>query len=445
MRSPPGAWCSTHQRVTTGAAPAIPGSHGIRPSLAVAAPAGKGSLPPAMITFPKTIKIAYADCFSGISGDMFLAALLDAGLDENILRLELEKLDIGSFDLSITTTRLSGIKATKVEISASADQQFRNLATILDILQSSDLEPIIIDKARTVFQNLAHAEAKVHGLPMDTIHFHEVGAIDTILDVVGVIFGLHYLGIERLISSPLPWGHGFVNCAHGRLPLPAPAVCELLRGVPVYAVDMTQELVTPTGAALLTTLSQSFGPLPDMTIDITGYGAGSHILTNQQPNLLRLIIGQETQKAQTVEIIETHLDDWNSEGFPYLCDLLLKQGALDVSLTPMLMKKGRPGQQLRVICHPAHGLQLKQTILSETTAIGLRFRTEARLTLEREQVTVDTQWGKVVAKKVQTPAGPVIYPEYEACKQIAESAQVPLQQVYREVYLGTEKKEEGKE
>lgn len=397
-----------------------------------------------MTTSQKTIKIAYADCFSGISGDMFLAALLDAGLDEKLLRLELGKLDIGPFDLSITTTRPSGITATMVEISARADQQFRNLATILDILQSSALEPIIIAKAGAVFQALAEAEARVHGLPVDTVHFHEVGAIDTILDVVGVVIGLHYLGIERLISSPLPWGHGFVECDHGRLPLPAPAVCELLQGVPVYAIDMTQELVTPTGAALLKTLSQGFGPLPGMTIDVTGYGAGTHDLANRQPNLLRLIIGHKTQEVQTVEVIETHLDDWNSEGFPYLCELLLKQGALDVSLTPMLMKKGRPGQQLRVICHPAHGLQLKQTILSETTAIGLRFRTEARLTLEREQITVETPWGKVAAKKVQTPAGPVIYPEYEACKQIAESAQVPLQQVYRAVYLGREIKKEGK-
>jgi uncharacterized protein (TIGR00299 family) protein len=387
------------------------------------------------------MKIAYTDCFSGISGDMFLAALLDAGLDENLLRRELEKLAIGPFDLSITTTSSSGIKATKVEISARANQQFRNLAAILKILQKSTLAPAIIDKASMVFQNLALAEAKVHGLPIDKIHFHEVGAIDTILDVVGVVVGLHALEIERLTSSPLPWGHGFVECAHGRLPLPAPAVCELLTGVPVYAVDLSQELVTPTGAALVTSLAQSFGPLPDMTIDVTGYGAGSHILTNQQPNLLRLIIGHETRKSETVEIIETHLDDWNSEGFPYLCDLLLKQGALDVSLTPMLMKKGRPGLQLRVICYPSHGLQLKQTILAETTAIGLRFRTEARLTLEREQVTVETPWGKVMAKKVQTPAGTVIYPEYEACREIAESAQIPLQQVYRAVLQGTEEKE----
>ncbi|MBW6519707.1 MAG: nickel pincer cofactor biosynthesis protein LarC [Desulfoarculaceae bacterium] len=398
-----------------------------------------------MSTSTQAQKIGYTDCFSGISGDMFLAALLAAGLDENLLRLELDRLDIGPFDLTVTSTRPSGIKATKVEISARGNQQFRNLAAILDILRASDLAPDIIARAGEVFTALASAEAKVHGLPMDQIHFHEVGAIDTIIDVVGVIVGLHHLGIEQLVSSPLPWGHGFVDCAHGRLPLPAPAVCELLTGVPVHAVDITQELVTPTGAALLTTLSQGFGPLPDMTITATGYGSGNHILPNRQPNLLRLIIGHKAQEAQTVEVIETHLDDWNSEGFPYLCELLLRQGALDVSLTPMLMKKGRPGQLLRVICHPSHGLPLKQTILSETTAIGLRFRTELRMTLEREQVLVETRWGKIAAKKVQTPAGAVIYPEYEACREIAKIAQVPLQQVYREVSVGRETKKEGKE
>jgi len=398
-----------------------------------------------MPTSTHATKIAYADCFSGISGDMLLAALLDAGLDEDFLRKELAKLDIGPFDLAVSTTGASGIKATKVAIGARGNQQFRNLTTILDILHASRLDQEIIARAGTVFTALATAEARVHGLPVDQIHFHEVGAIDTIIDVVGVIVGLHHLGIEQLVSSPLPWGHGFVDCAHGRLPLPAPAVCELLAGVPVYAVDITQELVTPTGAALLTTLSQGFGPLPDMTITATGYGSGNHILPNHQPNLLRLMIGDKTEKTQTVEVIETHLDDWNSEGFPYLCELLLRQGALDVSLTAMLMKKGRPGQLLRVICHPAHGLQLKQTILSETTAIGLRFRTESRLTLEREEVTVETRWGKLAAKKVQTPTGSVIYPEYEACREIAASAQVPLQQVYREVSSAREIKTEGKE
>ena len=192
----------------------------------------------------QTINVAYADCFSGISGDMFLAALLDVGLDENLLRQELAKLNIGPFDLTITTTKPAGIKASKVEISALGNQQFRNLETILTLLQASDLDPNIIDQAGSVFKAIACAEAKVHDLPIDAIHFHEIGAIDTIIDVVGVLIGLHALKIERLVCSPLPWTHGFVDCAHGRLPLPAPAVCELLQGIPVYAVDLAQELVT---------------------------------------------------------------------------------------------------------------------------------------------------------------------------------------------------------
>lgn len=384
--------------------------------------------PPAPI-----VKTAFADCFSGISGDMLLAALLDAGLDEQTLRQALNKLDIGPFELRVSTTKESGIKATRVEIAAGADQQFRNLAAILDILQSSAIERVIIDRASAVFTALAHAEAKVHNLPVAKIHFHEIGAIDTIIDVVGVLVGLHVLGIEQLICSPLPWGHGLIKCAHGLLPLPAPAVCELLRGIPAYGVDITQELVTPTGAALVSTLAQRFGAMPDMIIETTGYGAGSQTLTNGQPNLLRLVTGRETPATHPVEIIETHLDDWNSEGFPYLCELLLQRGALDVSLTPMLMKKGRPGQLLRVICYPEQGLEVKQIILAETTAIGLRFRTESRMTLEREEVEVDTPWGKILAKKVQTPTGTVTYPEYEECRLIAQEAKVPLQQVYREI------------
>lgn len=390
------------------------------------------------------MKIAYTDCFSGISGDMFLAALLDAGLDEGLLRRELEKLAIGPFELTISSTRRSGIRGVRVETSAGTKQRFRNLAAILDILHAADLSPIITERAEGVFRNLAQAEARVHGLPVEEIHFHEIGAVDTIIDVVGVVVGLHHLGIERLVSSPLPWGRGLVHCAHGRMPLPAPAVCELLAGVPVYPTDGTDELVTPTGAALLTGLCQDFGPLPAITVQATGYGAGSREMGNGPPNVLRLIIGEESggrKEAQEVEIIETHLDDWNGEGFPYLSELLLKQGALDVSLTPMLMKKGRPGQQLRVICDPAQGAPLKQTILTETTAIGLRFRTEARLTLDREPVTVDTPWGALVAKKVHTPAGPRIYPEYEACRALAESARIPLYEVYEAVTGGQRPKD----
>ncbi len=382
---------------------------------------------------PRTI--AYADCFSGVSGDMFLAALLDAGLPREVLLTELEKLALGPFALDISSENHQGLSATHLKVGSTAGQQLRTLADLLAILDASPLSQAITRPAASVFRALAEAEAKVHGIKVDKVHFHEIGALDTIVDVVGAIIGLHHLGIDHLVASPLPLGRGFVDCAHGRLPLPAPAVCELLSGIPVYGVAHTQELVTPTGAALLKVLANGFGPMPTMTITGTGYGAGSHRLSANQPNLLRLIIGssQEVDEAQRVLVIETNLDDWSPEGFPYLCELLLSRGALDVNITAIQMKKGRPGFRLQVICSPAHGRTIKETILSETTAIGLRFREEQRLTLERQQVRISTPWGEIGAKRVMTPSGPTIYPEYEECRELAVRKKIPLQQVYRAV------------
>jgi pyridinium-3,5-bisthiocarboxylic acid mononucleotide nickel chelatase len=385
-------------------------------------------------------RIAYADCFAGLSGNMFLGALIHAGLDEEILRSELGKLDIGPFRLLIEERTLCSIASIFVDVDSTPRPEFRHLSSILALLDRSGLPQPVIEKSTAVFRELAQAEAKVHGIAVEQVHFHEIGAVDTIIDVVGTVLGLHLLDIRRLTASPVPMGRGFVVCAHGTLPLPAPAVCELLSGIPVYGVPLDQELVTPTGAALLKVLADHFGPMEPMTIERTGYGAGSHVLPDNRPDLFRLIIGQASAagEAQEVEIIETNLDDWNPEGFPYICSLLLGRGALDVTLTPLQMKKGRPGFSLQVICAPAHGQAVKETILSETSAIGLRFRREQRLTLAREQIVVDTRWGKIQAKKVWTPAGIVIYPEYEACREIASRQKVPLQQVYREVCQGRE-------
>ncbi len=386
-----------------------------------------------MATAPSTI--IYLDCFSGISGDMLLGALLHAGLEEELLLNELGKIKGVDFQLTAEDQLRSGISCKQVTVHSPSKQQFRHLGNILNLLQESTLPQTIIEKGSRIFTRLAEAEAKVHNTTLDKIHFHEVGAVDTIVDVVGTLVGLHHLGVKQIICSPLPMGRGFVQCAHGNLPLPAPAVCELLRGIPVYGVEQEKELVTPTGAVLAVELADTFGSMPDMIVQSTGYGAGNHILNNEQPNLLRLLIGEtaSAQESQLVEIIETHLDDWNSEGFPYLCDLLFDAGALDVSLTPMIMKKGRPGQLLRVIVDPAHALELKKIVLSETTAIGLRFRKEERMTLAREAVMVSTPWGEIVAKKVHTPKGEVIYPEYEACKKVAEKHQIPLTRIYHAV------------
>ncbi len=388
-----------------------------------------------------TDTIAYLDCFSGISGDMLLGTCFHAGVPKDFLLSELEKIEGLDFNLQVKTECYSGIACKKVTVSSSSKQQFRHLGNILELLDSSSLKPVIKEKAAKTFTRLAEAEAKVHNTDIDKIHFHEVGAVDTIVDIVGSLIGLDHLGITKTICSPLPMGRGFVHCDHGNLPLPAPAVCALLQEAPTYGVDQEKELVTPTGAALAMQLASDFGRMPAMTIKKVGYGAGSSTLKHDQPNLLRLIIGeqQHTEESQSVEIIECNLDDWNTEMFPYLSEQLFDNGALDVSLSSLLMKKGRPGHRLQVIARPAHALTLKQIVLSETTTIGLRFRQEQRITLSRKIVQVNTQWGKVEAKQVQTPEGVAIYPEYEVCKIIAQSNKIPLTQVYYAVIQAASK------
>lgn len=387
------------------------------------------------MTVTSPTRTGYLDCFSGVSGDMLLGALLHCGLDQDYLKHALTTLHLEGLEFQVEEKSVNAISGIKVHISSQRRQELRTLPSINRLLDESGLEAHIVSRSKAVFLALARAEAKIHAVPVDKIHFHEVGALDTIVDVVGTVIGLDQLGISRLHCSFLPTGNGFVDCSHGKLPLPAPAVCELLRNVPTYGIDLQQEIVTPTGAALVATLADEFGPLPPMTIQVSGYGAGSRTLANGQPNLLRLIIGETTAvtESQRVEIIETNLDDWSPETFPYLSERLFNEGALDVTLTPIQMKKGRPGFCLQVISTPACAHLLKDIILSETTAIGLRFRTEMRRTLERTQVTVETRWGAVVAKQVHTPKGTVTYPEYEECRKLACRHQVPLQVVYDEV------------
>jgi len=395
------------------------------------------------VTTASSARIAYLDCFSGVSGDMLLGALLHAGLDRALLINQLAGLKLEGLDFGIEGKNVNAINSLQVRISSERRQELRTLPAILKILEQSGLDDQVISRSTKVFTALAEAEARIHGIGVDEVHFHEVGALDTIVDIVGVVIGLQQLGIKRLYCSPLPTGQGFVDCAHGRLPLPAPAVCELLKGIPCYGLDLQQELITPTGAALIACLVDGFGPLPPMTIRATGYGAGSRTLTNGQPNLLRIIIGEslDPEEQQSVEVIETNLDDWSPEGYPYLSELLFAAGALDVSLTPIQMKKGRPGFTLQVISPPASAQPLKDIILTETTAIGLRFRRESRRTLQREKITVPTRWGEIPAKKVVTPSGPVIYPEYEECRKVAIRHRLPLPEVYKAVQCCTIKVE----
>jgi uncharacterized protein (TIGR00299 family) protein len=376
--------------------------------------------------------IAYADCFSGVSGDMFLGALLDAGLELEQLQTEIEKLDLEKFTLRSFKQLDHAISSTRLEIKSSKSHMVRAWKDIRMLIGKSGLHETIKEKALGVFTCLAEAEAKIHGCPADEVHFHEIGGLDSIIDIIGSVVGLHCLGIEQLVSSPLPMPRGWIRCAHGLLPLPAPAVCEILKKVPVYGSEIDEELVTPTGAALVKSLSREFGDFPAMKIRQTGYGAGNRKLPGDIPNLLRLVIGYEHQveEAQEVEILETNLDDWSPEYYPHLCEQLFALGALDVSLTPIHMKKGRPGFLLQVITDLARSLKIRNCIFSETTSIGLRFRREKRMTLPRETGTVKTTWGPVQVKRVETPAGNVLYPEFEDCRRVAHEHKVPLKEVY---------------
>jgi uncharacterized protein (TIGR00299 family) protein len=379
-------------------------------------------------------KIAYADCFAGISGDMFLGALVDAGLILENLRAELAKLGLQDFTIKSSRQQDHSIAATKVAVK-SQEAEARTWKDIRSLIQQSGLDQPVKEKSLQTFTCLAEAEAKIHGCRAEDVHFHEIGGTDAIIDIVGTVSGLELLGINHIITSPLPMPRGWVRSGHGMLPLPAPAVCEILNDVPVYGTSIDRELVTPTGAALVKTLSREFGELPAMTICRTGYGAGSHKLPDDLPNLFRLVIGdeQKVEEIQEIEVIETNLDDWSPEGYPHLLEQLLLLGALDVTLHPVHMKKGRPGFLLSVIADPAHSWEIKECVLRETTSIGLRFRREKRMTLPREKGMVNTPWGAVMVKRVEMPSGSVLYPEYEDCCRVAHEYKVPLKDVYAAV------------
>lgn len=379
---------------------------------------------------------AYLDCFSGVSGDMLLGALLDTGVPETYLREVVASLPLDDWTLTVERRTVQGFAATQVAVTCShpghAHHEHRHLGEIGTILEQSGLPSHIRDRAFAVFTRLAAAEAEVHGTTVEHVHFHEVGAVDAMVDIVGTVAGFAYLRIDRLICSPLPMPRGWVSCAHGEIPLPGPAVCRLLEGVPVYGEDLNQELVTPTGAALVRELAAGYGPMPPMRLARTGYGQGSMERRDGRPNLLRLLLGRSTEveEAHLVEVIETHLDDCNPEFWPHVSDQLLAAGALDVGLIPMQMKKGRPGLLVRVIVEPAAREAVTMVLFSETSTIGLRIRREERVTLPREIIAVATPWGDLPAKKITTPTGVVITPEYEVCRAVAEAHRVPLREVY---------------
>ncbi len=383
------------------------------------------------------MKLAYFDCFSGISGDMTLGALLDAGCDLVRLREELRGLQVPGWELAADRVWKNGMAATCARVKTEDKQKHRPLSAILQILRDSNLASLVRDRASAIFQKLGEAEARVHDVPIEKIHFHEVGAVDAIVDIVGACIGFHALGIEKFACSPLNVGGGTVKMAHGVLPVPAPATANLLQGKPTYSNGVQRELVTPTGAAIIATLCDSFGPQPPMSVSAIGYGAGAADLEGQ-PNVLRIMIGETAEKMvpgydQEITVIEANLDDMNPQIYGYFQEKALAAGALDVFTTPVQMKKNRPGTLLTVLCQPAGAQALMSLIFAETTTFGLRAHSAQRRVLPREFVKVTTSFGEVRVK-LSRVNGRILHvaPEYDDCRKLAEEKNVPLQRVINE-------------
>ena len=382
--------------------------------------------------------LAYFDCFSGISGDMTLGSLIDLGVPVSYLKEQLSRMPLSGLSISATSVHRSGIHARLVSVDVRDNKTHRNFAEIRSMIASSPLTEEVKATSLRVFERLAKAEGHIHSCSPEEVHFHEVGGVDAIVDIVGMALCLDYLDITDVIASGIPLGKGFVECRHGILPIPAPATLAILRGVPVYGTDIPHELVTPTGAAIITSLAQSFCPMPRMAIQRIGYGAGVRKFENQ-PNLLRVILGTASEDRNEISedrifILECCIDDMNPEVFGFLMDRLLEEGALDVYWIPVYMKKNRPGTMLQVICKDEYRETLIHRILSETTSLGIRFYEMHRRLLWRHRLNVKTSYGTVAVKGVKDPEGKMrIVPEYEECKRIAVANKVPLRVVYETI------------
>jgi pyridinium-3,5-bisthiocarboxylic acid mononucleotide nickel chelatase len=397
----------------------------------------------------------YLDCFAGASGDMLVGAMLDSGLDFELLRSALLKLGVEGYELSLGRVDRSGISAAKFDVHLTSEphshehhhnhehshgehshghrrqSHHRSLSEIKGIISSSNLSELVKQRAQAIFQRIGEAEAKIHNVPIETVHFHEVGAIDSIVDIVGACVAFDALKIERIISSPLHVGSGTFQCAHGTYPVPGPATAELLKGIPIYSKDVEGELVTPTGAAIISTLAEGYGPMPMMKIENIGYGAGTRDYP-KFPNALRAIIGELEEDADrtpgAVTIIEANIDDLNAQVFGYLMEKALSAGALDIFYTPVQMKKNRPGVLLTLLCNPPDRERMCDLIFRETTTLGVRYRNEQREILTREFVTVETEYGPIRVKVSRARDGRVMNasPEFEDCRVAAEKSGVGL-------------------
>lgn len=379
------------------------------------------------------MRLAYFDCFSGISGDMTLGALVDAGVDHGLLTATAARLGLGA-ELSFEPVKRGSFRATLARVRAPIESTHRHMHHVEAILDSAALPKEVDALARAIFRKLAEAEARVHGSSIEKVHFHEVGAVDSIVDIVCAATGLIALGVDRFESSPVPPGRGFVTAEHGRMPLPAPGTAELLKGIPLAESTADFEQTTPTGAAILATVVASFGPLPALTVESIGYGAGGHD-PRGMANALRLFVGRldEHTISDKVWMLETNLDDLAGELVGHATTALLAAGALDVFLTPIQMKKNRPGIVLSVLCDGAHLAALEQKIFAETSTLGVRRYPLSRRALVRREHTVQSRFGPIAGKLAWPPGAgdkPRFSPEFEACARIAAERGIPLRDVY---------------
>ena len=382
------------------------------------------------------MRVAYFDCFSGVAGDMILGALLDAGCPIELMHDTIKELDLTGVRLSTKRVQRGGLSGTLATVHTGESHHHRHLPEIKRIIDAAAIPDAAKSNAQAVFQRLAEAESKVHGIAVEQVHFHEVGAADAIVDIVCACAGLAAMGVQRVVSSPIPVGSGTVTCAHGVIPIPAPATAELLRGVPIAASDDARELTTPTGAAIITTLARDYGPLPNLTLSTLGYGAGTREVPNR-PNLLRVLLGESSiqsgAEGDVITTLEANLDDMTGQALGYACQQLLDAGALDAYVMPIIMKKGRPGHLLTVLCRPQDAEDLEAVVFKQTTTLGLRRSDSLRARLARSVAEVTTRFG-AIRVKVGRHSGRVVqvWPEYEDCAAAARSAGVSLQEVQHE-------------
>jgi hypothetical protein len=387
--------------------------------------------------------ILYLDMMAGIAGDMFLGALVDLGVPVDWIKGRLSGV-LDGFDLRTETVFRSHLRAVNLHVDVTDHVTHRHYTHIRGMIESADLPDKVRANALTAFKHIAQAESRIHGKDIETVHFHEIGGIDSLVDIIGSFLALDYLGVEQVFATPIPLGSGTIKCAHGTIPVPVPATVAILKGLEVTGSDAKTEIVTPTGASIVATLAPQFGGMPDMQIEKVGYGAGKRDTGASVPNLLRLVLGSPAEEksygdnilSDQVHVLYTNVDDMSPEGLGFVMDRLMEEGALDVSFTPAFMKKNRPGTRIEVICHKPQLQTLSKILLSETTSIGVRYHVCDRVILKREPVDVETSLGFVKAKKIIRPNGQArIMPEYDECKRIAQEHKLPFYQVYERILV----------